>query len=207
MSRVHSKHSATRGLPRAGQCANLFFPMPHRIVITGAPASGKTKFIKRLKADPRFEQFTFLDELARQLLEEDPSYRGRWGEFHREIYRRQKAREDALENRSFITDRGTADAFAFHPETAADCGTTIENEYGRYDAVILLGSTARMGEPYYQQDDIRTESPEDVAALEEATINVWRNHPNYREIRAEIDPEIKYQRLLETLLEIIRAPK
>lgn len=187
--------------------ANLLSRMPHRIVITGAPASGKTEFIERLKADPRFEEFAFLEELARRLLEEDPSYRGRRAEFHRDIYCQQKAREDAIENQSFITDRGTADAFAFHPETAHDYGTTIENEYRRYDAVILLGSTAKMGEPYYRQDDIRTESPEEVAALEEATINVWKNHPNYREIKAEIDPEIKYQRLLETLLRIIRAPK
>ena len=52
-----------------------------------------------------------------------------------------------------------------------------------------------------------SESPEDVAALEKATINVWSKHPDYFEIKAEADPEVKYQHLLETLLRIIRVPK
>ncbi|UCG62527.1 MAG: ATP-binding protein [Candidatus Zixiibacteriota bacterium] len=181
--------------------------MPFRIVITGAPASGKSEFIERLKTEPEFDDFVFLEEIARRLLEEDPSYRGRWAEFHHEVYRRQLAQEDALKGRSFITDRGTADAFAFHPETAAHYGTTLENEYRRYDAVILLGSTAAMGEPYYQQDNIRTESPDEVMALEKATFNVWKGHRNFFEIKAETDPETKYGHLRETLFEIIREPK
>ncbi len=187
--------------------ANFIPCMPFRIVITGAPASGKSEFIERLKAESEFADFVFLEEIARQLLEEDPSYRGRWAEFHHEVYRRQLAQEDALKGRSFITDRGTADAFAFHPETAAHYGTTLEDEHQRYDAVILLGSTAAMGEPYYVKDDVRTESPEEVMALEEATINVWNGHPGFFYIRAEADPEVKYRRLRETLLEIIREPK
>jgi len=181
--------------------------MPHKIVITGAPASGKSEFIERLKEEPEFADFVFLEEVARKLIEEDPSYRSRRAEFHHEVYRRQTAQEDRLTDRSFITDRGTVDAFAFHPETAGHYHTTIEDEYRRYDAVILLGSTAAMGAPFYRQDNVRTESPEEVMALEEATINVWKGHRNFVEIKAETDPEIKYRRLRETLLEIIRAPK
>jgi predicted ATPase len=165
--------------------------MPLRIVITGAPASGKTEFMERLKADSRFANFVFLEELARHLLEE-------------EIYRRQVARENALEGKAFITDRGTADAFAFHPETAHDCSTTIENEYRRYDAVILLGSSAALGEEHYRKDDIRTESAKEVLAVEKATINVWRNHPGFHLIKAQPDSEQKYQIFLETLLAVIR---
>ncbi len=178
--------------------------MPIKIVITGAPASGKTKFIERLKTDPRFEDFVFLNELARQLLEEDPTYRQRWSEFHREIYRRQVARENELADKSFITDRGTADAFAFHPETARDMGTAIESEYKRYDAVIQLESTASLGEQYFQHDEIRNESIEDVLFIEKATTNVWNRHPNYHLIKAEIDTELKYGNFLQTLVDLIR---
>jgi predicted ATPase len=178
--------------------------MPLRIVITGAPASGKSEFIERLKNEPQFKEFVFLDEVARRLLEQDPTYRERWAEFHHEVYRKQLEQEKSLEGRSFITDRGTADAFAFHPETAAHCGTTIENEYRRYDEVILLESTARLGEPCYIQDDIRTESTEEALALEEATINVWKDHPNFHIVKAEADPEAKYENFLQTLLRFLR---
>ena len=51
---------------------NLFFKsMVEKIVITGAPASGKTDFLNRLKNDRNFTKFTFFDELARKLLDEN----------------------------------------------------------------------------------------------------------------------------------------
>jgi len=181
--------------------------MPHRIVITGAPASGKSEFLARLKADPRFAQFVFLEEIARKLLEEDPTYRNRRAEFHHEVYRQQIKQEEALAGKSFITDRGTADAFAFHPETAGDCGTTVEAEYRRYDAVILLGSAAALGEESYHQDDVRTESAEQVMELQQATISVWKGHPNFYIIEARSDPEAKYLDLVDLLLNLVGAPK
>ena len=67
--------------------------MPHRIVITGAPASGKTLFFERLKNNLMFSEFVFFEELARQLLLENNDYRNNWDLFHIEIYKRQVARE------------------------------------------------------------------------------------------------------------------
>ncbi len=180
------------------------YRMPHKIVITGAPASGKSKFIQRLKTNSYFADFVFFDELARRLLEEDPTYRDRSHQWHQDIYHRQVTREDAVAGKPFMTDRGTADAFAFHPETAAACGTTIENEYKRYSAVILLKSSAALGEEYYHQDEIRTESATEVLAIEKATIEVWKGHEHFHLIEAEIDPELKYSRLVETLLHLLR---
>ena len=112
--------------------------MVEKIVITGAPASGKTDFLNRLKKDINFAKFTFFDELARKLLDENPNYRNNWGQFHRDIYKYQTERENKLKDKLFITDRGTVDAFAFHPETMADIGTTLKIEYDRYDAVTLF---------------------------------------------------------------------
>ncbi len=172
-----------------------------RIVITGAPGSGKTQFLQRLRLDQAFDQFLFFDELARQLLREDPTFRQRWSEFHREIYRRQSARESEAEQRPFITDRGTVDAFAFHPETAAAVGTSIDREYKRYTTVIQLGSAARLGEPYYGRDEIRNESIEDALFIERAIESVWRNHPGYHWIDARLDFEEKYRHFANVMRE------
>lgn len=170
--------------------------MKQRIVITGAPGSGKTKFLERLAVDPMFAHFVFLDELARRLLLEDPSYRDDRRRFHAEIYRRQTDREQALVDRSFVTDRGTVDAFAFHPETLSDLATTLSREYKRYSAVIQLGSAARLGKEYYSRDAVRCESIEEALAIEEAITRVWQGHPGYHFITARPAMEDKYAEFL-----------
>jgi predicted ATPase len=175
-------------------------PMSDRIVITGAPASGKTLFFERLKADPAFARFRFLDELARQLLIENPEFRQDWGAFHREIYRRQMKREDALAGASFVTDRGTVDTFAFHPESMAEVGTTMEREYRRYSLVVQLGSAAGLGFPHYVCDDIRNETIEQALNIEAAVRTAWQQHPGYHFLEAEVDLEEKYDRFRALLV-------
>ena len=177
--------------------------MAVKIVITGAPGSGKTACVERLKKHPDFIGFTIFNELARELLEENPDYRNNRRAFHIEIYNRQTSREDQLNNQPFITDRGTLDAFAFHPETAEAVGTTIEKEYLRYDAVIQLMSSAGLGEEYYKQDSIRTESIENALIIENAITSVWSNHPHYHCIAAHPSFEEKFAELLITLQSII----
>ena len=162
-----------------------------RLVITGAPGSGKTMCLEALKAEPQLSHFIFFDELARRLLVQMPSYRSNRTEFHREIYHLQTAREQNAGDRPFISDRGTVDAFAFHPETLFDVGTTLEREYGRYSAVIHLGSSARLGETFYHVDSIRTESMSDALAIEEAIGRAWSGHPQYEFIEAHPDFGVK----------------
>lgn len=167
--------------------------MAHRIVITGAPASGKTKMFDRLSSDERFQAFAFLPELARQLLIENPGFRTDREAFHREIYRRQVAREEALAGRSFVTDRGTVDAFAFHPETAGLVNTSISREYNRYDAVIHLGSAAGLGPDFYRTDAVRRETIDEALEIEEAIRSVWSDHPGYHFLPASENYEQKYR--------------
>ncbi|MBD3403278.1 AAA family ATPase [candidate division GN15 bacterium] len=176
--------------------------MRYRLVITGAPASGKTEFFDRLAINDAFEAFVFLPELARRLLEDNPGFRTDREAFHREIYRRQIAREDELGEKSFVTDRGTVDAFAFHPETAELVGTTIEREYERYDAVIQLGSAAGLGPGYYRTDTIRLESIDEALEIEKAIQRVWRDHPGFHYLPARINYQEKYERLLELVLHL-----
>lgn len=172
-------------------------------MVTGGPGSGKTDCIERLKAEPVVAGFLFFEELARQLLEKNPDYRQNRTAFHREIYRLQTRREAVARNRSFITDRGTADAFAFHPETLADVGTTLETEYARYHSVIQLGSAAALGEEFYRRDAVRLESIEDALTIERAITNVWKDHPGYRFIEAIPNFDKKYAGFLNIVEQIL----
>lgn len=167
-----------------------------RIVLTGAPASGKTVYFERWRQLPIFQQFIFFEEMARRLLDEDPGWRDKWHEFHLEIYRRQVAQEAKLVRKSFVTDRGTVDAFAFHPETMSDIGTNCAREYRRYDLVFHLGSTARLGEKYYQPDEIRNETIEETLWIEDRISSVWKSHPGYHFVAAEIEMDVKYEKLM-----------
>ncbi len=174
--------------------------MVSRIVITGAPASGKTECVNRLNQHHAFAGYLFFDEIARLLLQENPDVRNDWMAFHLEIYRRQSEREKTAAGRSFITDRGTLDAFAFHPSAIDAVGTTISREYLRYDLVVHLGSAAQLGEEFYRQDSVRTETTAEALRIESAIREVWSGHPRYHFVPAQPDYEQKYIDLM-TILE------
>ena len=174
-----------------------------RIVVTGAPASGKSDFIERLKLEKELAGFIFFEELARAILSASPHFRNDWPGLHREIYRRQIEREGAVSDKPFVTDRGTVDAFAFHPETMADVGTTLEREYRRYTTVIQLGSAAALGELHYRQDDIRHETPAEALEIEQAIRAVWECHPGYSFIPASENLEEKYDLFRRRIVDYI----
>ena len=175
-----------------------------RIVITGAPSSGKTTFFERLKDHPAFKDFLFFEALARQLLAENPEFRSNWSGFHIELYRRQAAREEEAGDRPFITDRGTVDAFAFHRETMTKVGTTFETEYQRYSAVVQLETAAALGNLFYRCDNIRNEPLSEALAIEQEIKKVWYRHPRYSYVKAEVDFEKKFHNFLKTVLTLFR---
>lgn len=168
------------------------FDSPVRLVLTGAPGSGKSSILNLLAADPAHHWLVFLPEMARELLKSDPSYRSRWDEFHVELYKRQCQREASLENRPFVTDRGTVDAFGFHPEGLKKVGSDLAAEYRRYSHVLLLETSAHLGSLYYQTDEIRTESASDALAIEQALLRAWGGHPNLIRMPATADFDAKY---------------
>jgi len=173
-----------------------------KIVITGAPGSGKTKVLDRLKVDSGFSHFVFFDELARQLLSQNPELRMNRHELHQRIYTMQVNREDALRGQSFITDRGTVDAFAFHPGSLRFVGTTVEREYLRYTAVVQLGSSARLGAEYYKTDEVRTESASDALLIEGALRIMWKDHPQYHFVEPAPDWDEKFRVCCDLLLRL-----
>ena len=175
-------------------------------MITGAPGSGKTKCLGRLRgasAQASYEflrEFEFLEEAARTLLQRRPDFRDHWEEFHLAVYNHQVKREDSLGDQSFITDRGTADAFAFHPDTAQVVGTTIDAEYGRYDSIVQLGTTAGLSGAHYSLDPIRTEPEKKALDIERELKRVWGSHPQYHFVAACQDFDEKFK----TVADIVR---
>lgn len=165
-------------------------------MLTGAPASGKTEIFEQLKTLKPLAGFVFLDELARIFLESNPEYRKNWHQLHLDIYHRQIERENELKHRSFITDRGTIDAFAFHPETAEAVNTTIDREYSRYSLVIQLGSSAILGGSYYRTDAVRKETIEKALKIEAAIKTAWEDHPHYHFIKAELEIATKRKKVM-----------
>ncbi len=178
----------------------------HRIVVTGAPGSAKTEFMERLKREIPMSGFLFFEELARIILSENPDIRRNKAALHREIYTRQVAREVAAGKGSFVTDRGTVDAFAFHPESMHEVGTTLEKEHRRYTLVIQLGSAASLGEAYYTRDDVRNESIPEALEIEAAIRRVWGNHPNYAFVSAQPDLGAKYAQFRGIVLQQVAEP-
>lgn len=177
----------------------------HRIVITGGPGSGKTECLERLRGEPALKEFAFLEEAARALLHKRPDYREHWDDFHLAVYRYQVSQEDELGDRSFVSDRGTADAFAFHPTTIQLIGTCIEAEYDRYDAVIQLGTSARLEGPHYHIDRIRTEPQREAIVIEEELKKVWDRHHRYRFVPAHEDFEEKFRAVSDMIGDLLRV--
>jgi len=170
-----------------------------RIVITGAPASAKTEFIERLKNLPEFSHFAFLEELARKLLSQKSDYRHDPVIFHCHIYDFQVEREEQLNGRPFITDRGTVDGFAFHPGSIKTLGTTLEKEYQRYTAVIQLGSAAKLGRKFYQTDDVRKETLDEALHIENAMTKAWQGHNAYKYVEPSANIEKKFDKFVQLL--------
>jgi predicted ATPase len=168
-----------------------------RIVITGAPASAKTEFIERLKSNHEFAHFEFLEELARKLLNQNAGYRRDPIEFHCHIYDFQVEREEELQGRPFITDRGTVDGFAFHPGSLKTIGTSLDREYQRYTGVIQLGSAAKLGRQYYKRDEIRSESLDEALKIEKAISKVWQGHKGYKYIEPCANIERKFDKFVQ----------
>ena len=119
-----------------------------------------------------------------------------------EIFNRQVEREDALGARPFVSDRGTVDAFAFHPEMLDHLGTSLSEQYKRYTGVVQLESSASLGQDYYKTDSVRTEPIDDALAVQDAISRAWKGHPAYEFVAAAKDIEEKYHSFLLTVLRL-----
>ena len=189
-----------------------------RIVLTGGPGAGKTVISSAVAAaDPA--RYARVPEAATQVYD---LLQTRWDrldlagrrDVQRRIYRLQREQEDRLARehptKTLLLDRGTIDGAAYWPQGAADywrdLGTAHDVELARYDAVILLQTSAALG--LYDGDDsnfCRFEDAEAAIASDNLLLQLWDDHPHLTRVPAfhKLDEKIAIVRA--ALDEIVSA--
>ena len=173
-----------------------------KIVLTGGPGSGKTKTIESLKERFfekknvfRFKGFRclFIPETASELILGGvaPTTCNSVKSFQSILFdlqvQKEKAFDEAvskIDDEKFIIfyDRGLVDGGAYLSDEEfidllKEKGTDVETIYSRYDAVISLETH----EDYYStnNNEARTETPEEAKRTNERTAFLWSGHENY----------------------------
>lgn len=166
---------------------------PLRIAFTGSAGAGKSGLIKLLRTEIG-HMAHFLPEIATMVIAlagvkppvSDPRL---MREFQHGVYRIQRGFEDVStlqtvcdSKRVLLTDRGTVDNAAFLPggidELCELNGLTLEEEFGRYDAVFILGMAPRdVYEREKNNNSARTETYEQSLAQDGRIRQVWGGHP------------------------------
>lgn len=167
-----------------------------KIVLTGAPCSGKTTIMNKLKN--HYEAFGYyvavMPECARQVIQNGVSRRDMYA-FETEVIRCQLEFENRVDEEISnckadkviaIYDRGIADAFSYVTENQAEeikkqLNLDLISVWSRYDAVIMLEAA---NPEYYTKDNERLESYEDVLEAQSRLLDVWVGHPHLRYIKS-----------------------
>ena len=165
-----------------------------RIVLTGAWGGGKTTLIQELQADKRYrDRVITLPEAAPQTRRDgyDPSsllYEKMVLEMQHCLEDKAEAPQYPADFRLVIVHRGALDALGFWLYSGRQVeeffhltGAALEEELARYDAIILLRSTAHdAGDIYarYRQEKDRGTSDEAIR-LEDCLERAWSEHPRF----------------------------
>jgi predicted ATPase len=167
---------------------------PKRIVLTGGPGAGKTAVLELVRQSfcahvavlPEAAGIVFGGGFPRTR----PAAVQRAGQ--RAIFFVQRELErahDGVDAAIVLCDRGTVDGIAYWPgpgELWADVSTTLEEQLGRYDAVIHLRvPTSENG--YNRSNPLRIESALEAVAIDARIADAWAAHP--RRFMVESTPE------------------
>jgi hypothetical protein len=162
------------------------------IVLTGGPGGGKTTLIEELSRDPAWAvRFAALPEAIFLMRHVGISPREKL--FQRVMVHLQMALEDGLDRalgldngRAILCHRGSLDPLAYwldrgwpEEEFFVYTGTTREEHYRRYTAVVHLVTAADGAEEHYARwpEAHRPEQIEDAVRLDGLLHQVWRDHP------------------------------
>ena len=168
---------------------------PQLIVITGGPGAGKTALLE-LSRKHFCEHIAVLPEAASILF--GGGFWRRQTESgkksaQRAIFHVQKELEqivlDEKKSAAGLCDRGTIDGLAYWPGEEAEfwreLGSSREQEYAKYSAVILLRTPD--SKSYNHQNPLRIESPELAAEIDRRIFEVWKDHPHVHVVESEVD--------------------
>jgi len=189
-----------------------------KIVITGGPGSGKTVITAALAAE-RPDKFILVPEAATQVY---TLLQTRWDKLdlagrhdaQRRMYRLQVEQESRLAaahpDKTLLLDRGTVDGSAYWPEGPEafwqDIGTTQAAELSRYDAVILLETSATLG--LYDGDATNFCRFEDAAAAVRSSAflkTLWAAHPHVVHVESYVKLDDKIAAVRTALEQMVPA--
>ena len=197
-----------------------------KIVITGGPCAGKTTAMSWIQN--AFTKLSyavlFLDETATQLITGGaaPWLSASNRDFQWQLLQLQQAKEKAFteigktmknEKILIVCDRAAMD----------NCAYMTEQEFGwvikqmntskialrdQYDAVFHLVTAAKGAEKYYTlaNNQARTETVEEAAALDDKLIAAWTGHPHFRIIDNSTGFEEKMMRLIKEITAFLGEP-
>jgi predicted ATPase len=177
------------------------------VVLTGGPGAGKTALLELIR-QAFCSHVRVLSEAAGIVFtggfprDREPA-RQRAAQraiFH--VQRELEAIADTYRPAIVLCDRGTIDGLAYWPGNPDDfwtaLGTSLEDEFKRYDAVIHLRTPA-FDNGYNWQNPLRIESAAEAAAIDDRIAQVWQRHPRHFTVPASVDFLEKAARALEIL--------
>lgn len=192
-----------------------------KIVITGAPCSGKTTLVNKVVEHYKNKGLNVIlcPEIATVVINNGFD-RTQIPAFEMEIFKVQKEMEQklideaeakGLDNVLMLCDRGITDCFSYVPDRAyfeSMVGATYCSTWSRYDAVIMLETTAVNG--FIENSDIRIETIEDALKDQEKLQEVYVGHQHLRFIKVCDKVEDKLQKVvaeIDTILNNVEMEK
>ncbi len=193
--------------------------MVPKMVLTGGPCAGKTSCLRAIRE--RFgEHVITVPETATLVLgsgfpppghERIQCPTDEWARaFQGTILAIQQEMEASFERlahdckvRLIVCDRGVLDGAAYWPggreSFLRHFGQSLDECFARYQAVLHLRSLAEAHPHLYGSEGnlIRYECASDALRVEQAVRAVWKGHPGLTIIPAEVDPQVKIDRVLE----------
>ncbi len=161
-----------------------------RVVVSGGPAAGKTAILELLRRHLANEVAVVPESATLLFAGGFPRRRDEDGVklVQRAIFEVQRCSEAihvlGTERRACVCDRGSLDGAAYFPgglDSFCDAmGTTIEDEYDRYDGVLFLESTAYQIETWPTDNPHRIETPAEARKIDRKLKHVWEGHPNFQ---------------------------
>lgn len=202
---------------------------PKRIVLTGGPCGGKTTALARIVE--RLESFGYhvlvVPEVATMLITGANLYLPGMTQiqqfrFENELVSLQSDLERTFKKIAkmldkptvIIHDRGSMDAAAFVSDEVWQAILDHKNfsltmMRDTYDCVIHMVSAANGAEEFYTLDnnEARTETPEQAKAIDERIQKVWMGCPHLRVIDNREDFERKIQRVVAVVCDVVGIPE
>ena len=177
-----------------------------RVVLTGGPGAGKTA-LPELVRQSFCPHVTVLAESAGIVFgggfprAEDVRIRRAAQRAIFFVQRELEATADGSNAAIVLCDRGTVDGAAYWPgpgDLWSAVGTTLEEQLGRYAAVIHLRTPGRAF-GYNQRNPLRIESETEALAVDGRIDSAWAAHPRRSVVEAEPDFLRKAARALDAL--------